>query len=329
MCLSVFLRGRLGFCFIIFFIGIIWYQFVSQLVVMPECGPFKEYMRKIINFNLSDGEEKNLLNGLFLGERQNVSRELTTVLRNTSTIHILAISGDHIGFIGVTLVAVLRLLLVPKKAAALAGLVFVVVYVSVVGWQAPSFRAVVMFTVFALGWIIDRPASMVNSLALAAIIILFVLPDSLFEAGFQLSFMIVFVLLISSPLINGGNVKKIFLVSAIAWIASMPLIAYYFSIVSPIAIIANLVMVVGVSIVLSIGFASVLFGSIYIAVSGIFNVANHCLVKVLIKYLKFLSEIPFSCINICQITPSIVIGSYIIILSVFFFLSYNRQNVIK
>lgn len=256
------------------------------------CRFLKENIRGIILFNIPPGEEKDILAGLFLGERFGISDNLMEILRRTNTIHILAISGLHVGCIGIMLLGVLRLVLVPRKAAALLSLLGVILYVSVVGWRAPTFRATVMFAVLVFGWVIDRPVDMINSLALAALVILILTPQELFSAGFQLSFVIVLGLLLAAPLIKGFWLKKALWGSATAWLGSVPLVAYYFGIISPIAILANLVVVPGITVVIALGFASILAGNICLAFAGIMNAANYFLVYMLIMFLKFVYAVP-------------------------------------
>lgn len=270
-----------------------------------------------------------LIEGLLLGERQIISRELKDILQNTNTIHILAISGDHIGFVGVIFIGILRLIFIPRKISALFALIGVLFYVSMVGWQPPTFRAAVMFSVFAIGWIIDRPIDTINTLALAAVIILLVIPQALFQAGFQLSFIIVLSLLLAIPLIKGNYLMKIFGSSLVAWIGSLPLVAHYFKIISPISIIANLVMVPGISIVIALGFTSILLGNIYLGFSGIFNATNYYLVKGLIGFLRFLSKIPCSYFYIQDFPIYLVFISYLIIGIMFFFLLQKKNSVVE
>lgn len=318
---------RIRFYLSIFIIGYLFYQLSLHYNFSPGCDFLKEYIRGILYYNMPYGDERNLLTGLFLGERHRISKELIDVLRNTNTMHILAISGLHVGFIGIMLVGVCRLLFIPRKISALLALFGVLVYVSMVGWQPPAFRSAVMFCVFAMGWIIDRPSNPVNSLALAAIIILLITPQALFQAGFQLSFVIVLCLLLAVPSIKG--VKGILWTSCVAWIGSLPLVAYYFKVISPIAILANLVIVPGITIVIALGFTSILLGSIYIGISGVFNTTNYFLARVLIKFLGVISEVPHGYFYIQDFPIYLVFFSYLVIGIVFFFLFQKRESVVE
>lgn len=321
--------GRILFYLLVFLMGCAFYQLIPEFKINTRFNFVREYIRKIIYYNVPTGDERNLLAGLFLGERQNVSDSLVKLMRNTNTIHILAISGDHIGFIGLILVGVFRLINIPRKVSALIALICIFVYVSMIGWQAPTFRAAVMFGTYAVGWILDRPSDNINTLSLAALIILLVNPSMLFQAGFQLSFVIVLVLIMMMPEIRGGYLKKTLLGSAVAWVGCMPLVAFYFQIISPISIIANLVMVTGISLVLAIGFTSILSGMIYIGVSGIFNAVNYFIVKTLIGFLALISKIPFGYFYIEDFPVRWVFISYLVIGIVFLSLSFRSSSVVE
>lgn len=313
----------------IFVIGYLFYQFSLQYNFLPRCYFIKDNIRRIIAYNMPYSEEKSLIEGLLLGERQTIPRGLKDILQNTNTIHILAISGVHIGFIGVMFIGMLRLMFIPRKISALIALISVLFYVAMVGWEPPTFRAGVMFSVFAIGWIVDRPIDTINTLALAAVIILLVTPQALFQAGFQLSFIIVLSLLLAIPNIKGNYLMKTFGGSFVAWMGSLPLVAHYFKIISPVSVIANLVMVPGISIVIALGFTSIFLGNIYLGFSGIFNATNYWLVKSLIGFLRFLSQIPCSYFYIQDFPIYLVFISYLIIGIVFFFLLQKRTSVVE
>lgn len=313
----------------IFIIGVLFYQLSPNINFSPRCDFLKENIRKIIYYNMPNGEEKDFLTGLLLGERYGIKDELTNALRCTNTMHILSISGDHIGFVGIMLFAIFRILFIPRKISAILAFFIVFAYVSVVGWQAPSFRAAVMFGVFALAWVIDRPADIINSLALAALIILIITPLSLFDAGFQLSFVIVLVLLVAGSRISGGWLKKTLYGSFIAWIGSLPLIAYYFKIISPISILANLVVVPSVSIIIALGFTSVLLGNIYLPIAGIFNATIYFLTEMLIKFITLMSKIPYSYFRLQNFPVYLVFILYISMVIAFFSLLKKDDIVVE
>lgn len=325
---------RVSFYLSIFIIGYFIYQLTAnyqtdnsypqRLVLL------KEYIRKILYYNFPSCEERNLLSGLFLGERYKMSASLLKVFRCTNTMHVLAISGLHVGFIGLILIGVLRFLCIPKKTAATLAILGILLYVTMVGWRPPAARSAVIFCILLMGWILDRPVDNINSLFLAALIILLVIPQALFKLGFQLSFTVVFALLLMAPIIikQKGFLFRALSGSAVAWFSSLPLIAYYFGIISPISILANLLVVPAVGIIIALGFTSILLGQVYLPFSGVFNCTNYYLLKSLIWFIDRLACIPFGYFYIAKFPVYIVFFSYII-LGLLFLLLRKRYFMVK
>lgn len=135
---------------------------------------------------------------LLVGDRSEIPRETLDALRDSGLAHLLAISGLHMGLVCLTLFGGLRALLalwarppfgVPaKKAAAALALLGGAAYLALSGGGVAPERAFIMAAVAFLAVLVDRPAITLRSVALAAIVILLVRPESLFAAGFQLSF---------------------------------------------------------------------------------------------------------------------------------------------
>lgn len=291
----------------------------------------REYIRQNIYYNVPTGNERNLLSGLFLGERYMIPKEILDIFQRTNTMHILAISGLHIGFIGVMLIGVLRMLYVPRKIAAILAIIGILSYVSMVGWRPPAFRAAIIFCILLMGWVLDRPFDSINSLFCAAFIILLVTPEALFEIGFQLSFIIVFSLLLVTPLITKENnyFIKILGVSLTAWFSSLGLVAYYFKIISPISVLANIAIVPAIGLVIALGFTSILLGLIYLPVSGIFNIVNYYLIKIILWVIDSLSHIPGAYFQIKGFPLYMLFIYYIVLYLVIFFLLQKSRSMIK
>ena len=290
----------------------------------------KDYIRKILYYNFPSGQERNLLSGLFLGERYKISASLLKIFRCTNTMHILAISGLHVGFIGLILIGVLRVLFIPKKTAAIVAILGILLYVTMVGWRPPATRSAIVFCILLMGWVLDRPVDNINSLFLAALVILLVSPQTLFKIGFQLSFIVVFALLLMAPVIV--QQKRFFFQalsgSATACFSSLPLIAYWFGIISPISILANLLVVPAVGLSIALGFTSILLGQIYLPFSGVFNCTNYYLLKWLIWFIDRLACIPFGYFYIAKFPIYIMFLSYAA-LGLYFFLLRKRYFMVK
>lgn len=216
-------------------------------------------IRDLIAGNLS-GESANFLMAILLGLRQDIGEDLNDDFMKTGTVHLLAISGLNVGLIAFIILLIFTVMRVPKKAGIAAAIVLLSFYAVLTNGTPSVVRATIMSVVLLFGLLIERESSLWNSLGLAALIILAYDPNALFDIGFQLSFASVISLLYLTPKLEKlfhydrkivapfmGRAKRYLIegcfVSLAAWIGVLPLILYYFNIVTPISLIANLLAV--------------------------------------------------------------------------------------
>ena len=160
---------------------------------------------------LPPGPGRGLLRALILGQRGGLPRGVRDEFAATGTAHLLAISGLHMAMVWGLAVLVLRLVLaaipglalrvpVPKLAAGLA-LLPCLAYAALAGWSTPTLRAFIMAACLVGALMVNRPYRASGGLALAAIIITALWPNSPLELSFQLSFTAVCcILLVAAPL---------------------------------------------------------------------------------------------------------------------------------
>ncbi len=219
-----------------------------------------------------DPRARGLLRAWFLGDRSGLTESLSEAFRSSGLAHVLAISGLHVGLVGLfayrSLKAVLkrstRLLLHSsvEKIAVLGCLPVVSGYVLIAGSPTTAVRAATMYALFVGSLLLDRVAAVWNSLALAALLILLGDPEALFSASFQLSFTAVAGLLAvgsswsrpapGSPPQGAGGwawlrrratawVWRLVCATFAAGMATAPLAAYHFNCITPLAVLSNLV----------------------------------------------------------------------------------------
>jgi competence protein ComEC len=142
-----------------------------------------------------------LADAMITGERAAIPKDINKSLQISGLAHILSISGLHMSLAagGVFWVVRAFLALFPnlaqnypiKKWAAAAALVFGFIYMLLAGSQAATQRSYIMLAVVFLAIMVDRPAISLRNLALAALLILVLQPESAIQASFQMSFMAV------------------------------------------------------------------------------------------------------------------------------------------
>ena len=226
---------------------------------------FLEQRTKLLN-RLSesgmDGSVYAVVAAMSLGDKSQLTKELKDTYAVSGASHILALSGLHLGII----YTLLSLLLSHRRWQVVSQVVIIVciwLFVFLVGMSASVVRSAVMFTIYALLSLGHRDKMSVNTLAFAAIVMLFFNPMSLFDVGFQLSFMAVLAILLFYPLFESVWSQpflfdhRIFrwlwmmlTVSCAAQIGVAPLIAYYFGRFSNYFLLANLMVVPAATLIL-------------------------------------------------------------------------------
>jgi len=179
-----------------------------------------------------------LLAGLLLGDRTELPRDIDDAFRRAGVYHVLAVSGFNVAILAGSVWTLCRLLRLPHRASAALAIVVVIGFALVVGPEPSVLRAVVMAVLVLVATLLDRDASVTNSLALAAVAILMVRPGDLFDPGFQLSFAATFGIVVA-PLPRGAILGALG-VSAAAQLAVLPVALTHFNQLSTIGVVANL-----------------------------------------------------------------------------------------
>jgi competence protein ComEC len=134
------------------------------------------------------GLQGEVLRGLMLGTGRELPDELTDSFRRSGTVHVLAVSGLHVGFIVLIIHALLRALRTPRRLARLLALPALVCFVVIVGPRASVVRASTMAAFLLTAPLLERRPNSLNTLGAAALALLVARPGALFDLGFQLSF---------------------------------------------------------------------------------------------------------------------------------------------
>ncbi|MDY0780695.1 ComEC/Rec2 family competence protein [Tenacibaculum sp. IB213877] len=214
----------------------------------------EKIQQSLAKYNFSK-DEFAVINALLLGQRQEISKELLKDYTNAGAIHILAISGLHIGI----LLLLLTYLLQPVENLPKGKLIktFLIVlllwmFAFIAGLSASVVRAVTMFTFVAIGQSFNSKQSVEYSLVTSMFFILLVNPMFLFDVGFQLSYLAVFGIVWVQPLLyNIWKPKLWFLnkcwqlltVSVAAQAGILPISLYYFHQFPSLFILSNLAII--------------------------------------------------------------------------------------
>lgn len=231
-------------------------------------------IREEINVRLDnyhfEANELAIINALLLGQRQDISKEIYNSYTQAGAIHILAVSGLHIGIILLMLNFLFKPLDYLKNGNYIKLIIIVLLlwsYAIVAGLSASVVRAVTMFTAVAIGMNLKRPTNIFNTLAISIFVLLLVKPLFLFDVGFQLSYLAVIAIVVIQPMLEKlwfpkfkllNFFWKIFTVTIAAQFGIIPISLYYFHQFPGLFFISNLVIIPCLGIILGLGILVIL-----------------------------------------------------------------------
>lgn len=235
---------------------------------------FRNTIKKSLAKHHFSKDELSVINALLLGERQEISKELLQSYTNAGAIHILAISGLHIGIIFLLLTWILKPLLYFKNGSLTRTFCVVILlwmFAFIAGLSASVVRAVTMFTFVALGESFKQKKIIEHSLISSMLILLLFKPLFIFDVGFQLSYLAVFGIIWIQPLLYNLWIPKYYLldkfwslltVSVAAQIGILPISLYYFHQFPALFFIANLLIIPFLGTILFVGITVILLSLI-------------------------------------------------------------------
>ena len=244
------------------------------------------------NFNKT---ELNVALALILGQRQEISPDIIRDYQYAGAVHILSVSGLHIGFILLFVTFLLRPIPNTRRGSLIKLLIILISLSSfaIIAGLAPSVvRSVTMFSFVAIGSHLCRSVNIYHTLLVSILLILLVEPSFLFDVGFQLSYLAVFFIIWLQPLLSTlWNPKTkfskyawdILTVSFAAQIGTLPLSIYYFHQFPGLFFITNLIIIPMLSIIMALG--------VVVMILAAFNLAPIFLTQLLEWSIYYLNKI--------------------------------------
>lgn len=281
------------------------------------------------------------MQAIILGDRTQIPKHIQQIFVQTGTAHILAISGLHVGIVAFLVFLTVRLLPIGRKAWYLLTILFLLFYATLTGARPSVIRSTIMAVVFIGGFLFERDVEPINSLSLAALIILLVNPLHLYDIGFQLSFISVlsilcfFNLFLSCFLKHGEKPQhkavefmlQSFCVSLSAWIGVAGLIAYYFHILTPVAVLANLVVIPMISVLVALGLALLLIGGLFPQAGFICASCIKFMLNLMAGCSYLFGQLPYSFIYFNRVIAWYCMGYYIIIFLVYVYIIMRKKRI--
>jgi competence protein ComEC len=272
-------------------------------------------LRQIIADKLTelvgDTRYMGVIKALTIGERSEISAKQWKIFRNTGTVHLLAISGLHIGLIAgfayllARKIAIKVALSSPQIIATVFSIFTAFLYSALAGFSLPTQRALLMLTVAmaAISW--QRNITPVNTLSITMLVVLLFDPLAVLSAGFWLSYLAVVLIVYS---LTGRLAKAGYWAGAVKihWVTALglsPLLLYYFQQVSIVAPVANLFTVPVISLLVVPLCLLAVFMMFFVPViaEALFFLVNSIL-QVLWHVLSLLNEMTYATLSIASVS---------------------------
>ena len=272
-----------------------------------------------------DDEAQAVLAAMVLGDKSALTRDLRQTYSSSGASHVLALSGLHLSIIYLLLS---RLTLGRRRWWLTQVLVVLAIwaYALLTGLSVSVVRAATMLTVYALFSLGGRRRSSLGVLSFTALVMLLVSPASLFDVGFQLSFMAMLAILLFDPFFKGlistrwlmehRPVKWVYDLAAVSFSAQLgtaPLVAYYFGQLPVWFLLTNLVVIPLATVILH--------GAVLVLVVPALGGALLWVVEVLNAFLEWESRLPLASISGLHPSPLQVVMAYVCIGVLLFILS--------
>lgn len=301
-------------------------------------------------YKLFKEKEVNLLIGILIGDTSKIDEELENDFRNSSLLHILAVSGTHVNYIIIGLVYLNNKLGINKKIGRVITIIILVLFMFLVGFSASVVRAVIMGITILVAQLFYRKLDIINSISFSALILLLINPFNITNTGFLLSYggTIGIVTLSNnlnkiltkpkketslilkekeyiSKLIKG--IKEILIITISAQIIIMPIILKMFNTLSLTFFISNLLASPIMGFVTILGFITVFTWFISIQIAEILAIPVNIMIKFLIFIAKFFGSMKISKIYVATIPMIYIVIYYICVYTINYFLYIKNNSV--
>ena len=276
-------------------------------------------------------EELSVIQALLLGQRNDISEETYNNYKNAGAVHILAVSGLHIGILLLLLQFILKPIELLPKGKTIKLLVIVCLlwcFAFIAGLSASIVRAVTMFSFLAYAMYLNRPTNTFNIIALSMFFILLFKPLFLFQVGFQMSYAAVLAIVWIYPKLQRFWYPEQFVVrkgwqllavSLAAQLGVLPISLFYFHQFPALFFISNLLIIPFLGLILGVGILVLLLTSINALPQAIVLLYNF-LIKSMNAVIEFVAkQEAFVFRDIAFDKIQLIVGYLIVITMVFAF----------
>ncbi len=307
----------------------------------------RELAAEALSGDLSNEDaSRGLLQALLLGYRKNIDSDINRAFQKTGLLHFISLSGLHMGILTGMIWWLCKTIGLLKPARAVICIISVAVFLLIVPPRAPTLRAAIICWVFCASFLFRRFPNSINTLSLAAIILLLIRPTQLFEAGWQLSFATVLgIILLTKPIETFISEKipnsrfhssfsskfispvlKLFAVGFSAWLGGAGILLYHFHTITPLASVWTILVFPLVALILVLGFSKMVSFFILPTLSSLLAAPATLFSNLLIRIVKAIADLNISEILIGHVSIFPVIFYYSAIVFAVWGFSYRPRT---
>lgn len=234
-----------------------------------------------------EGETYSIVAAMSLGDKSALNKDLRQIYNASGAAHILALSGLHIGII----YAILSVMSFGYRWQTLSQIIIISsiwAFVFLVGLPTSAIRSAIMLTLYSVMSLGYREKMSLNTLAFSAFVMLIASPSSLFDVGFQLSYLSVLSIMVLMPVIDGWCPKvlsrplfrkgwSMMMVTIAAQVGTAPLIIHYFGYFSVYSLFSNIVAIPAAILILYLSIATLITSVFAAPLTAIVHFLNSCL----------------------------------------------------
>ncbi|MEG9327907.1 ComEC/Rec2 family competence protein [Salinimicrobium catena] len=288
-------------------------QLNSQEGLLSEADLMRQNISRDLQANGFKKEELSIIQALLLGQKQDISPETYNNYAAAGAIHILAVSGLHVGILLLILNRIFSPFDRSKKGKVVKAFLIILLlwgFAVLAGLSPSVVRAVTMFSFLSIGMQLKRRSSSVNSLFLSLMLLVLIHPQWIFEVGFQLSYAAVLSILLIQPLLYSlwkpqnrllKYLWQLLSTTIAAQAGVLPLSLFYFHQFPGLFFLSNLLILPFLGLILGTGILVIILASLNLLpelltsiFSGVIRLLNSFVAEIA-KQEKFLfSDIPFS-----------------------------------
>lgn len=269
----------------------------SGNVIVRMAFTVRDHLENIFDLTMTK-TGASVLKGILFGTRGEIPADVQLAFNESGLVHILSVSGYHVGLVAALVLALLRILKLPRRFTAWVAIPVLLFYALMTGMGPAVMRSTLMAILLLLANHLGRLQDWPTTLATAAGIILLLNPLDLFDVGFQLSFIATWGLLYLTPKLNKllphmpVYLAMLVTVPLAAQLASWPLVVFYFNLVSPVSILANLLTAHLVALIMLFGGLGLLGGLCYLPLAEFINTATELLTRFFLWLVQISASLP-------------------------------------